>query len=209
MNRFFFLILFLVGCNSDFTAKKEGYFKIDFPPHRYQTFDEPQYPYRFEYPVYSKVVKDSAFFTEQTENPYWINVEFPDFNGKIFISYKEIGGTSLYKVKRADDTYRDSIGRNDFDKMVKDAYNLAYKNDIKAYSIEDSLIKTPAGLSGIYFKLGGNVATANQFFLTDSVKHFVRGALYFDVTPNEDSLRPVNSFLKQDVLHLINTLRWK
>jgi gliding motility-associated lipoprotein GldD len=61
----------------------------------------------------------------------------------------------------------------------------------------------------VYFTLKGNAATANQFFATDSVKHFLRGALYFEATPNEDSLRPVNNFLREDLKHLINTLQWK
>ena len=78
-----------------------------------------------------------------------------------------------------------------------------------ATGIADSLMETPNGIEGIYFSLSGNTATANQFFLTDSVNHFLRGALYFDTTPNEDSLGIVNDFLKQDIRHLINTLRWK
>jgi gliding motility-associated lipoprotein GldD len=61
----------------------------------------------------------------------------------------------------------------------------------------------------MFFRVGGNVATANQFFVTDSANHFLRGALYFDATPNEDSLGVVNKFLIDDVLHLINTFKWK
>ena len=61
----------------------------------------------------------------------------------------------------------------------------------------------------MFFKVSGEVATANQFFLTDSTKHFLRGALYFNVAPNQDSLMPVNAFLIEDVRHLINTFQWK
>jgi gliding motility-associated lipoprotein GldD len=71
------------------------------------------------------------------------------------------------------------------------------------------LVKTPLGVSGICFKVGGNAATARQFFLTDSVKHFLRGALYFNATPNADSLKPVQDFLQKDIDHLINTLNWR
>ena len=115
----------------------------------------------------------------------------------------------MYKIKNPDGSYRDSIGKNDFEKMVNDSYNLTYKNDIKAYSIEDSVMHTANNVSGIFFKLSGNVATANQFFLSDTTQHFLRGALYFNAAPNEDSLRPVNAFLQQDMKHLINTLKWK
>ena len=87
---------------------------------------------------------------------------------------------------------------------------MAYKQHVDVSTgIEDSLMQTPNGVEGIYFSLGGNTATANQFFLTDSTKHFLRGALYFDATPNADSLGIVNDFLKKDLQHLINTLKWK
>ncbi|MEO6257992.1 MAG: hypothetical protein ABIO82_04835 [Ginsengibacter sp.] len=171
-------------------------------------FNNPDFPYSFEYPDYAKIARDSTYFDIAAQNPYWINIVFPTFNGKIFISYKEIGGTSVYKVKTPSG-YKDSIGLNSLQNMVNDSYNLTYKNDIKAYSIEDSLLYTPNDISGIFFHVAGSVATANQFFLTNSVHNFLRGALYFDATPNEDSLRPINAFLKEDMLHLINTLKWK
>ena len=86
---------------------------------------------------------------------------------------------------------------------------MTYKHTTKATEIQDSLMKTPAGLTGVWFNVGGNAATAKQFFITDSTKHFLRGALYFDSTPNEDSLSIVNDFLQEDMRHLINTLKWK
>lgn len=206
---FLLVTAIIISCNSVYTSKREGYFKINFPERNYTTFNEPGYPYTFEYPAYAKVVKDSSYFEGEGISPFWINVEFPDFNGKVFISYKNIEGSSVYKVKGPGSGYRDSTGKNDFQKMVNDAYNLTYKNDIKAYAIEDSLMHTPNNITGIFFKISGNVATAKQFFLSDTIHHFLRGALYFDATPNEDSLRPVNAFLQQDLKHLINTLRWR
>ena len=205
----FFILILLGSCNDGFTVKKEGYFKIDFPKKEYTTFNEPSFPYSFEYPVYARITKGVSSPGETAENPYSIDIDFPNFKGRIFISYKNISGISVYKVKTTDGGYRDSTASNDFDKMVDDAYKLAYKNDIKAQSIGDSVMHTPNGLTGIYFQLSGNVATANQFLISDTSKHFLRGALYFDATPNEDSLRPVNSFLKEDMKHIINTLKWK
>ncbi|HRN71811.1 MAG TPA: hypothetical protein PLM81_01695 [Ginsengibacter sp.] len=200
-------LVYLLGCNSPYSQKKTGYFHIDFPQKEYQPFNEPGYPYTFEYPVYAKVTKDSSYF--DSDNPYWINITFPQFDGKIYISYKDIGGRSTYKVKGTDGKYRDSTAQNDFYKMVNDAYNMSFKNDIKAYSIEDSIMQTPNGLGGVFFSLSGNVATAQQFFLSDTTKHFLRGALYFNVTPNEDSLMPVDRFLLADMKHIINSLKWK
>ncbi|MEO5908594.1 MAG: hypothetical protein ABIR50_04935 [Ginsengibacter sp.] len=206
---YFLFALCIISCNSNYTSKKEGYFKIDFPKKVYTTFNDPTFPYSFEYPVYARIAKDSSYFNDGAKNPFSINIVFPTFNGTIFISYKNIGGTSVYKVKNPDGSYRDSTGKNSFEKMVNDSYNLTYKNDIKAYSIEDSVMHTPNNITGVFFKLSGNVATAKQFFLSDTLYHFLRGALYFDATPNEDSLRPVNAFLQEDMKHLINTLKWK
>lgn len=184
-------LFFFLSCNNDYTIKPRGYFKIDFPQKAYQKFDSPSYPYSFEYPVYGEIIKDSLFFDEKAENPFWININFPRFNGKIYISYKE-------------------IGRNKLDSLVNDAFTMSYKqHTYKASAIEPIPFTTPNNLNGIYFSLKGNTATANQFFITDSTRHFLRGALYFDAVPNEDSLRPVNNFLQKDLQHLINTLQWK
>ncbi|HWC55083.1 MAG TPA: hypothetical protein VG676_15960 [Chitinophagaceae bacterium] len=185
--------IILLSCNSNYTiGKKKGYFKIDFPEKKYQLFDQPGYPYSFEYPVYARIVKDTTFFEDKPENPWWINLDVPQFAGRIYISYKII------------------TSRNKLDSLVSDAFKMAYKQHVTiSTGITDSVMKTPNGIEGIYFSLAGNTATANQFFLTDSTKHFLRGALYFDATPNADSLGIVNDFLKQDIKHLINTLTWK
>lgn len=198
MNRFLkignliLLLCFLQACNSDYTAgKKRGYYRISFPEKKYQVFDSPGYPYTFEYPTYATVSKDTTFFQDPADD-WWVNIDFPQFAGRIYVSYKPVTSRSV------------------FDSLVQDGFKLAYRQHVNmATQIEDSLMQTPHGVEGIYFSLGGNTATANQFFVTDSVRHFLRGALYFDATPNADSLGIVNNFLKKDLLHLINTLQWR
>jgi gliding motility-associated lipoprotein GldD len=184
------MFICLQSCNHSYTPKRRGYFRIDFPRHEYQTFDRPGYPYSFEYPVYANVIKDSSFFDKSPENPYWINVEFPRFGARIYVSYKQ-------------------IGPNSYDKLIDDAFKMTYQHASKASSIDQAVIHTPNGVGGIFFHVGGNAATAQQFFLTDTTRHFLRGALYFDTTPNEDSLATVNNFLQEDLRHLINTFKWK
>jgi gliding motility-associated lipoprotein GldD len=182
----------LAACNSDYSVgKKKGYFHIDLPEKKYQSFDQPGYPYTFEYPVYANITRDSTFFDDKAGD-WWVNIDVPQFAGRIYISYKAIGGA------------------NKFDSLVSDGFKMAYKQHVDVSTgIEESRIQTPNNVEGMYFNLGGNTATANQFFLTDSTKHFLRGALYFDATPNADSLGIVNDFLKKDLEHLINTLKWK
>lgn len=203
------LLFLLVGsCNSPYTPKPRSYYRIDMPEHAYQLFNEPGYPYSFEYPVYAKITKDSTLFDDNPDNPYWINIDFPRFNGRIYISYKSVGGTSVYKLK-SDQGYKDSVVRNSFEGLREEAFKMTYKHTPKASSINDSLFVTEKGVSGVFFSVGGNAATSNQFFLTDTVRHFLRGALYFDASPNADSLKPVNDFLQQDLRHLINSFSWR
>ena len=203
------MLMLLMACNSNYTSRKKGYFKIDLPEHQYQVFNKQGFPYSFEYPVYATVIQDSTYFDSTPENNYWINLDFPAFNARLFMSYKIIGGLAPYKIKQADGSYKDSLGVNQFDLMVNDAFNLTNKNDVIASSIKDSLIRNLNGISGVFFKVGGNAATASQFFLSDTTKNFIRGALYFDATPNADSLRPVQEFLRNDLEHLISTFEFK
>ncbi|MCU0379691.1 MAG: hypothetical protein MUE58_00735 [Chitinophagaceae bacterium] len=200
--------IFLIACNSTYTPREKGYFRIDFPERKYRLFDEPGYPYTFEYPVYGVITRDSTLFDDNPDNPYWINLDFPEFRGRVYLSYKTIGGSSVYKIK-TDQGYKDSTVRNTFDGLREEAYRMTYKHTLKASGIVDSPLYNPQGVPGIYFKVEGNAATARQFYLTDSSRHFLRGALYFDTAPNSDSLAVVNDFLQEDMLHLIQTLRWK
>jgi gliding motility-associated lipoprotein GldD len=136
----------LLACNSDYVIKRRGYYKIDLPEKGYQSFNKPGYPYSFEYPVYGKIVKDTSFF-EQAQDDYWINIDFPQFNSRMHISYKEIGK------------------QNQFDSLVNDAFTMSYKqHTYKASAIEPVPFTTPNGVEGIFFSLKGNTATANQFF---------------------------------------------
>lgn len=184
------LTSFFISCNSDPVPKPKGYFKIDFPEKKYVLFDKPGYPYTFEYPAYGTVVKDSTFFDDKPENEFWVNIDFPDFYGRLHLSYKV-------------------IGTNEFTKLVDDAFKMTSKHTLKATSIDEIPVKGGAGVSGFIFDVGGNAATGKQFFVTDSSKHFLRGALYFNSTPNYDSIQPVEQFLYKDMQHMIQTLKWK
>lgn len=211
-NSLFLLLIVVTGfiaCNSNYTSKKTGYFKIDLPKKQYRLFNEPGFPYSFEYPVYADIVKDSTYFDTNPENDYWRNIDFKELNAKIFLSYKIVGGKAFYKIKQANGSYKDSVGINIYDKMINDAFNLTNKNDDVATSKKDSLFKTENGIGGLLFKLGGNAATQRQFFMTDTTKNFIRGALYFYSSPNADSVKPVVDFIQQDIDHLISTFKWK
>lgn len=184
------LISSLSACNSDPIPRPKGYFHIDLPKKSYQSFNQTNYPYSFEYPTYAQVVKDSAFFDDAPENPYWINISFPQFDAQIHISYKEINSPATLQ------------------KLVDDAFSLTGKHSIKANAIDELPIEGAENAKGFLFDVGGNAATGKQFYLTDSTRNFIRGALYFNATPNYDSIKPVEEFLYRDIEHFIKTFRW-
>jgi len=171
--------------------KPRGYFKFDLPArHAYQQFDSATFPYSFEYPVYARITQDTNLIKED-HAPYWINIYFPDLNATIYLSYKIISTDTPLQ------------------KLIADSYKMSYAHDIRADYIKTPQFTTPNGLAGVFYNVGGNAASAYQFFITDQTKNFVRGALYFDVTPNADSLKPANEFLKVDMHHLLETFRFK
>lgn len=187
----FISIVLVTACNDEeYIPKPRGYFNIEFPEKKYQEFYAKDYPYRFEYPTYATFVKDTLFFNEKTENPWWINLDFTSLGGKVYISYKTIDN------------------KQNLQKLLEDSYQLSHYHTKKADYINEPEFHTPHNVHGIFYEVGGNAASAFQFYATDSVKHFLRGALYFDTTPNADSLQPVNDFLVKDLLHLIETLQW-
>ena len=65
----------------------------------------------------------------------------------------------------------------------------------------------PAKLRAVYSSNEKSFHPLQKF--TDSVKHYLRGALYFNVEPNKDSLAPVLQFVKEDINVLIESFNWK
>jgi gliding motility-associated lipoprotein GldD len=182
--------LLVTACNSPFIPKQKGYANFNFPVKSYQVFNAPNFPYTFEYPTYAFVDNQINYFGENKSKDAWINIQFPSLNGTLYISYKKIKSQQL-------------------DTLINDAYKFASNHSNKATYIADSVFTTQQGVYGVFFNIGGDVATAYQFFLTDSNTHFFRGALYFNTTPNADSLSIYNDFLFKDVAHLVNTFKWK
>jgi gliding motility-associated lipoprotein GldD len=194
MTKYTLIALLVIGLSScgqeDYIPKPRGYFQIDFPEKKYISFNQTGYPYTFDYPTYATVEKDTLFFNEKTENPWWININFHDLGGKIYLSYKQIGPNQTLA------------------KLLEDSYQMSHYHTKRADYINEPEFHTANNVHGIYYDVGGNAASAFQFYATDSTKHFLRGALYFDTTPNVDSLKPVNQFLRADIEHLIQTLKW-
>jgi gliding motility-associated lipoprotein GldD len=179
-------IFVVSACEETFTPKPRGYFRIDLPQKNYLAFDS-IFPYSFEYPAYTTLTPD---FKSPNEK-YWLNLEFPKFKGTLHISYNPL--------------------KNDLVNYLEDSRSLVLKHIPKASAINDSIISIPEHhVYGMIYRIqGAGVASPTQFFLTDSSNHFLRGALYFNIRPNNDSMSPVIDFINQDINHFINSLNWK
>lgn len=184
--------LILHGCRDVPVPKPKGYFRISLPEKEYSVYKDTDrkdgfIPVSFEFPVYGMISTNGSINSE----PGWFNVDFPAFKASVYLTYREIN--------------------NDLEELMEETYRMNVKNHIsKAEAINEQMFINPEkDVYGILYDLRGNTATAVQFFVTDSIKHYIRGSLYFLSEPNPDSLAPVNEFLREDIIHLIETLEWK
>lgn len=184
--------LFLVACGEDVeTPKSRAYPRVNYPDRAYQAYESTDCPFDFEYPTYSELNKDENFNDPTIDKSCWIDISLVPFQGDVHLSYKAINETEPLA------------------KLLEDMHKLTSKHIVKADFIEDHPIQTENNVGGMLFELGGNTASAIQFYLTDSTDHFVRGSLYFRNTPNADSLAPIVNYVKEDLRHLINSFDWK
>ena len=175
------------GNNQDFVPKPKGYNRIDLPLTIYRQMTE-NHPFSFQYSNHAVLKPDTVRWAE----PHWMYVYYPEFKAMIQLTYKPLNGD-----------------KNKLAKLIDDAYKLAARHNAKAYSIQDLVLKTPSGKTAMLMELEGEVPTYLQFYTTDSTKHYLRGALYFNTSLKSDSLEPVIEYLKKDVIQLLNTLEWK
>jgi gliding motility-associated lipoprotein GldD len=179
------LVLIFTSCGSGYTPKPRGYFRIDFPEKEYKSF-ESNCPFSFEYPAYSVIETVAEGLNENC----WYNISIPAYKTKIHLTYKNIDGNLA--------------------QYIEDIHKIAYKHTFKADDIEERrIIRKKDKVYGILYSITGNTASSMSFFLTDSVQHFLSGALYFSSTPNSDSLAPSIQFFQEDVVHLTESLVWK
>ncbi len=187
------LLLIFSSCGNEKVElpKPRAYPKVIYPVKEYLNFAEAYCPMSFEYPKYAKIVQDTLFFNEKPENGCWFNIFIPQFECYLYCTYSDLRGSK------------------GFDRVVNDAFNLAYKHDQRANFINDVKFTNDNGLGGMQFEMTGPAATPFQFFITDSTTHFLRGALYFNTQVRPDSLLPVYQFVKQDMDQLIKTFKFK
>lgn len=178
------VVLFLLFSCKEYIPKPRGYFRIDLPEKTYREFNNPDYPYSFEYASIATIIPK-----KNEQDSFWIDVVYPQFGARIYSSYKKV--------------------ENNFREISEDSRSFVYKHTVKADAITEQPYEDKTrNVYGILYELKGNTASGIQFILTDSTRHFFRGALYFNASPNKDSIAPVVAFIKEDIIRMIETMEW-
>jgi gliding motility-associated lipoprotein GldD len=187
------LFIFSMGCvlffactdEVSYTPKPRGFHYIALPTPKYTQLPD-SLPYLFQYSAHAKLLNDTSYLADR----YWLEVYYPHFEANIDVSYKPIRN------------------RQDFKEYVEDCFKLAQKHNIKAQAINEIVNKTPKGYTSVVYELEGDVPSYLQFYVTDSVKHFLRTSLYFPTSTKGDSLAPIIEFIKKDMEKMMNSVDW-
>ncbi len=180
------LVAILFSCGQEsYTPKPKGYFRIGLPEKEYTNLKK-ECPFTCQIPTYTTIKQNK----NNPDKPCWFDIVFTDLNASIYLSYKPVV---------------DNINQ-----YLEDSRTLAFKHTVKANDIEQKIINSPEKkIYGLIYSIEGNAASSYQFHLTDSTNHFVRGSLYFNNIPNQDSIQPVLDFVKEDIAKMIETFEWK
>lgn len=177
----------LFSCEREFLPKPLGYNRLVLPEPAYRTLPD-SLPYTFEYSQHARLLADTSWIREK----FWIEIYYPELKANIHVTYKKImNNEQLLK------------------EFLNDAYVLTAKHQIKAYAIDEVITHNPKGHTAVVVELDGEVPSQMQFTITDSTRHFLRGALYFNTKVQNDSLKPAIEYMKKDIIHLIDTFDWK
>ncbi|CAL68517.1 gliding motility lipoprotein GldD [Christiangramia forsetii] len=183
------LILAFIGisflfssCKNDVQPKPKAFLALEYPEAKYDQVDI-GCPYIFDKNMLAKVAPS------RNRIPCWIQLDYENMKGSIFITYQPV--------------------KNNLDSLLTDAQKLPLQHTIKADVIEGDVYTNKLHSTyGMFYEVDGDAASQAQFYLTDSTNHFLTGSVYFQSLPNFDSIVPAAEYLKKDIRHLMESLRW-
>jgi len=171
-----------ISCKNDAQPKPKAFLALDYPEAQYKRVAI-GCPYSFEINAVAEISPS------RNRIPCWIDLNYKAMNGAIFITYQPV--------------------KNNLDSLLTDAQKLPLQHTIKADMIEgDIYTNNLHNTYGMFYEVDGDAASQAQFYLTDSTDHFLTGSVYFNSLPNFDSIVPAAEYLKKDVRHLMESLRW-
>lgn len=186
--RFCIFYVLLVSCGDEFTPKPRAFLRLEYPKPVYEKYVNKNLPFTFEKNKLADNI--SGIKVARDQKSISIDVSYPTLKGTIYLTYKQLSQSSL-------------------EPYLIDAQNITQKHTQKADAItEQPYIDNLNKVYGMLYEIGGNAASQSQFYVTDSLRHFITGSLYFYVKPNYDSIFPVAQYLKQDIQHIMETITW-
>ena len=181
------LLFFCYACNDNSLPKPKAQLRLEYPTPIYKITNL-DVPFTFEENTITKNITNIKVNNDSTA--FGIDINYPALKGTIYLTYNKIDDNLLT--------------------LIKDAQNLTQKHTIKADEIiEQKFINENHHVFGMFYEVGGNAASQSQFYVTDSIQHFLNGSLYFYAKPNYDSIYPAAVYLKNDIKHIMETLQWK
>lgn len=185
------ILIFCVACNDDVVPKPKAYLRLEYPEASYLKTHIERVPFSFEANKLGEKVTSKKL--QSTTESYAVNIEYPALKGTIYLTYKSIENSPKNLI--------------DF---LRDAQNFTQKHTSKADEIKEKEFLNPLyNVYGMFYEVGGNAASQSQFYVTDSIEHFLTGSLYFYAKPNYDSILPAAKYLEKDIRHIMETIRWK
>ncbi len=193
MNIRYLVVVLLVACfctcKDDVLPKPKAYLRLEYPEASYANI-KTDLPFNFEKNRLATKITNKRL--EATQESYGLNIEYSKLKGTIYLTYKKIKS------------------RNDLMRYLRDAQNFTQEHTKKADEITEQVFEdSKRRVYGMFYEIGGNAASQSQFYVTDSVKHFLIGSLYFYAKPNYDSILPAAEYLKKDIKHIMETIEWK
>lgn len=180
-----FLLLTLGSCTKDVIPKPKAYLKLQYPEAIYNTYNS-NCPFEFDFNNIVEIEKPKGIADFCA-----MNLNYSKLKGKIHLSYVSVDEELLKKSL---------IGAQ---KLTQEHSQMA--EGIKPSQFESLKHNT----YGMVYEVDGDAASPVQFYVTDNKKHFLRGAVYFNIKPNYDSILPAAHYIKKDILVLMESLKWK
>jgi gliding motility-associated lipoprotein GldD len=178
---FTFFSFVMISCQDDTMPKPNAYLRLDYPVADYVGFVS-QCPFVFD-------INASAAKKLEIKEQCDITIQYPEMKASVFLTYKKID--------------------NNLEDLLRDAQNITYKHVIKADEIvEIPFLNAKDKVYGMFYEVGGNAATNSQFYVTDSLNHFISGSVYFYTKPNFDSIMPASSYIRDDMKKIMESIRW-
>ncbi len=178
-----FVAMLLMACGGETLPKPKAMLRLSYPTATYDTL-QTACAYAFEKNTLARLS------TAKYNKKCWYNLDYPSLKATIYVSYHPV--------------------RNNLDSLLRDAQNLTQEHVVKADEIiQEPYVNLQDKVYGRLYKVAGNAASQAQFYITDSLRHFVSGSAYFKVRPNYDSILPAANYLYNDIRHIVETIQWQ